>query len=624
MRALGALRALLRVELRAARRNARRSWLVIGLVTLSVAAMCGGGALFKTASVTTDEMCANWLGAAALGVRTYDALEPNAFAALVPPEARFTGYTRAEATAAFGSKTTELELWGFERGALNGDGLARGLLRLVDGRAPSGVDECALSPSAARELGVALGERLQLEGKPHTVVGLAVRPEELESALAWTELAPGSGTRLWLVDTQSEHPALDADAWFEAGHRTWSRELYVADPPVGHGEEFSERDIFEELVTFVLGGFAFFEAALVMAATFAVGVRRRQREIGLVSANGATVLDVLRALCLGAGALASVGVVLGTALGLGVAFAVAPWLDAWNGRWNGPLEISLPHIVAAALLGPASALAATLLPALGAARLPVSVALSGRRPALVATRAWLALGLVLITLGSVWLVLGVRADDATAAASVLGASIACVLGLGACSPWILAALARRAGALPLAWRLAARDAGRFGARNGPVVTAVLAALALSVLLASLAGSVDGFVAEQNEPVSVGPELGLVHLGLALSLVTSLLVVLLATALADVESEADARVLDAVGADPRTQRNLAGARAAYLALLGALLSAPAGLVPSWGLVKFADARLEFHTPWPQLLVCALGLPLLAFCAAWLTAARRSTN
>lgn len=612
MRAVGALRALLRVELRAARRNARRSWLVIGLVALSVAAMCGGGALFKTASVTTDEICANWLGAAALGVQTYDALEPNAFAALVQPEARFTGYTRAEATVAFGSKTTELELWGFERGALNGDGLARGMLRLVDGRAPSGVDECALSPSAARELGVALGERLQLEGKPHTVVGLAVRPEELESALAWTELAPGSGTRLWLVDTQPERATQLAEALFSSGHMVVRR------------EELGQPDGFALLVTFVLAGFALFEAALVMAATFAVGVRRRQREIGLVSANGATVLDVLRALCLGAGALASVGVVLGTALGLGVAFAVAPWLDAWNGRWNGPLEISLAHIVAAAFLGPASALAATLLPALGAARLPVSVALSGRRPTLVATRAWLVLGAVLITLGSVWLVLGVRADDATAAVSVLGASIACVLGLGACSPWLLAALARHAGALPLAWRLAARDAGRFGARNGPVVTAVLAALALSVLLASLAGSVDGLVAEQNEPVSVGPELGLVHLGLALSLVTSLIVVLLATALADVESAADARVLAAVGADPRTQRNLAGARAAYLALLGALLSAPAGLVPSWGLVKFADARLEFHTPWPQLLVCALGLPLLAFCGAWLTAARRSTN
>lgn len=619
MRALGALRALLRVELRAARRNARRSWLVIGLVTLSVAAMCGGGALFKTASVTTDEMCANWLGAAALGVQTYDALEPNAFAALVPPEARFTGYTIAGATAVAGSTTIQLASWGFERGALEGDGLAQGMLRLVDGRAPSGVDECALSPSAAQRLAVALDARIELAGQPRTVVGLAVRPEELEGALAWIELAPGSGTSLWLVDAPTEPAAQIPDALFAAGS-------------VSRREKFGWRDTsedvvtfgFEDLVIFVLGGFAFFEAALVMAATFAVGVRRRQREIGLVNANGATVLDVLRALCLGAGALAIVGVVLGTALGLGVAFAVAPWLDAWNGRWNGPLEISLPHIVAAALLGPASALAATLLPALGAARLPVSVALSGRRPALVATRAWLVLGAVLITLGSVWLVLGVRDDDATAAVSVLGASIACVLGLGACSPWLLAALARHAGALPLAWRLAARDAGRFGARNGPVVTAVLAALALSVLLASLAGSVDGFVAEQNEPVSVGPELGLVHLGLALSLVTSLLVVLLATALAEVESAADARVLDAVGADPRTQRNLAGARAAYLALLGALLSAPAGLVPSWGLVKFADARLEFHTPWPQLLVCALGLPLLAFYAAWLTAARRSTN
>ncbi len=98
--------------------------------------------------------------------------------------------------------------------------------------------------------------------------------------------------------------------------------------------------------------------------------------------------------------------------------------------------------------------------------------------------------------------------------------------------------------------------------------------------------------------------------------TSLIVVFLATALAGAESAADARVLDAVGAPPREQRKLSGARAAYLALLGAVLAAPAGLAPSWGLVEFADARLSFHAPWPQIAVCVIVLPLLAFLGAWL--------
>ena len=612
MRASTALRALLRVELRSARRHAARSWLVVALTALCVAAMCGGGALFVTTRATPDELRASVLGAADLRIETYDALELDEFETALPAGSRCTAFAQRASTARSTNGATQLECWSFEPGALEPGGLARGMLRLVEGRAPESQDECALSPLVAQTLALELGARVELDGRTRSLVGLAVRPEELERAVAWVVLAPEQASKLWLVDAAPTDVAPLADALFAAGQRVIRR------------EDLGQRDEFETLVTFVLGGFAFFEATLVIAATFAVGLRRRQREIGLVGADGATVGDLVRALCVSTAWLASLGVVLGLLLGLGAASVLSPWLDGLNGRWNGALELSLAHIVAGALLGPASALAATLVPAFGAARLPISVALSGRRPTHRAARGWLLVGLALLAIGAALLILGTRADDATAAVAVLGGSIAGALGLGACSPWLLSALARLAAPLPLAWRLAARDAGRFGTRNGPAVTAVLAALSVCVLLASLAGSVDALVAAQSQPVSVGPERALIDLALVGSLLTSLIVVFLATALARAESEADERILEAVGAAPRDQRRLSGARAAYLAFLGAALAAPAGLAPSWGLIEFADARLSFHTPWPQLAACVLVFPSLAFLGAWLSSARCTTN
>jgi putative ABC transport system permease protein len=607
VRRLRALRALLRVELRDALRNRARSWLVVSLVALGMAAMVGGGALFRTARATPHERCASVLGEAALRVHTYDALTRGEFERLIPAGARVAAFSEREAVLRAGSRQASSALWSFEPDALDAGGLAHGMLRVLEGRAPRDAGEIALSRRALEELGVERGAAVELDGRSHAIVGVVALPEQLASSIALVAFAPEQKTRQWLVHAPPERQELLGDELHAAGHGVQRR------------SELGQGDGFEQLVTFVLGGFAFFEVALVIGAIFAVGLRRRQREIGLVGANGATAGDIVGALWLATLTLAALGVLLGTLAGAGSAFALGPWLDEWNGRWNGAVELSAAHIAGGAALGIASALLATVLPAIAAARLPIVVALSGRRPVATASRTWLALGVALLSAGGLWMALGLRAGESAAAASVLGGSIAGVLGLGACSPWLLGVLSRGAGPLPFAWRLAARDAARFRARNGPVVTAVLAALSVSIALASLAGSVDELVAAQAREVSAGADRELVGIAIALSALTGLIVVLIATALATTESSADARVLDAVGATPNVLRTVAGARAGYLALLGALLAAPAGLLPSWGLVELADAKLAFHTPWRVLAAFALGFPVLAFLGAWLGAA-----
>ncbi len=121
-----------------------------------------------------------------------------------------------------------------------------------------------------------------------------------------------------------------------------------------------------------------------------------------------------------------------------------------------------------------------------------------------------------------------------------------------------------------------------------------------------------------------PERVFFQVVLLISIVTGLIVIFVATALTSVESAADARVLHSVGAAPALMRGHLAAHAGYLALLGCLLSVPAGLIPALGLVPLANFPLELAMPWAEVLVCVLGLPAAAYGGTWLFArlSRRS--
>lgn len=833
MSGLPGLRALLRVELRDARRHARRTALVVALIAVPVAAMAGGSALFRITQRTSDEHCAASMGRAAMRVEcetpaSFDDLRDELSA--TAEHARGASLARWTQTVIGGGRKLAVRSIAGLDATFDDDGLGAGMLRIVDGRSPRGSEEVALSPVLARALDVRVGGDVELERGRARVSGLVVDPEELDAPLLLGSRGAREGERalVWLVDVPSRDVESAAARLRAAGRRVTTR------------AQADVRDELETAVVFVAGGFALFVAALVASAAFAVGLRRRQREIGLLGASGASVTALRASILLSNAASASGGALLGAATGLALAAALHPFLDGWNQRWNGPFEVPVAEVAAAVLLGVLAALAASVLPAIGATRLPIRVALGGRRPVAEGTRTWLVLGVASIACGIAAVVVGAGTQGIAASVTMLGGSALAVLGLGATSPWILGALARRAAPLPLAWRLAVRDAGRFRARNGPVVTAVLAGMSASVMLASLAGSVaalfgtrapawradqmriEGLEAERvagalaREPgvaavapvpvararsaavlarcvvgddaraatstdarargasratldvggldllrafdadaaaaslragrvvvladadearellaaddaaragldrsaagngasaralvevvtslgvplarrdadvfvaserglatrffvaeetareleLDVGapdgassvpwvarydtpvddvrleraraiaathlattvdtatrhdaPELGLVRVALALCLAAGLVVVLVATALSSAESAADARVLHTVGAPPAVLPRLEAARAAYLAGLGGVLAVPAGLLPAYGLVRFAHVDLAFAVPWPEIALVVLGLPALAFGSAWTLATLR---
>ncbi len=242
----------------------------------------------------------------------------------------------------------------------------------------------------------------------------------------------------------------------------------------------------------VLGALALVEAALVASAAFAVGIRRRQRELGLLGAAGATPRQ-LAASVLAEGLTAGVvAVVIGLGLGVGAAWLIGTRLDDLTGQRAGTVALDPLILVVAGAIGLIAALIAAALPAWSAARWPILVALSGRRPPSAPARRLLVLGgvLVLLAIGCtvVGPILAASGSGLMPVVILAVGAVAGVLGFGAASPWLLERLEGPARRLSLAPRVAIRDTARARTRNGPIVTAVMASVAAVIALASILAS----------------------------------------------------------------------------------------------------------------------------------------
>ncbi|MDH6118532.1 putative ABC transport system permease protein [Kitasatospora sp. GAS204A] len=101
---------------------------------------------------------------------------------------------------------------------------------------------------------------------------------------------------------------------------------------------------------------------------------------------------------------------------------------------------------------------------------------------------------------------------------------------------------------------------------------------------------------------------------------------IATGLAAADSRPDQATLTAVGAPPRTRRVLSGLQCGTIALLGAALGTLCGYVPAVALRKAHEMALHIPhepiiTPWSQLLLILVALPLLAALVASATTRSR---
>ncbi len=241
------------------------------------------------------------------------------------------------------------------------------------------------------------------------------------------------------------------------------------------------------LVGTLVTAFAGTIAAMVAACAFAVGVRRRLRQIGMLGAVGATPRQVRRLLRREGLVIGVGGALLGGPLGVALAVAGQPVLERFLDR---DVVLTLPAlaVVPPVVLGALASLAAAFWPARTASRVPVVAALAGRVPAGRIPR-WLPPASVLLTVAGLAIFANVlRSPDGGAlqVLQIFAAALICTLGAAGLGLPLLALGGRLADRLPLLGRLAVRDAARQRTRSGAAIAALVPVLAMPVVVAIMA------------------------------------------------------------------------------------------------------------------------------------------
>jgi putative ABC transport system permease protein len=249
-----------------------------------------------------------------------------------------------------------------------------------------------------------------------------------------------------------------------------------ADFGYGPGEE-------EVAIYLLIVIMALLEVVLLAGPSFAVGARRMQGQLAIVSANGGTPRQTRRAvMAMGAvvGALASA---LGVLIGVPLGWALSPVLQHWSTEWFGPLDVPWLHLVGIAGFGFISALLAAIVPAWIASRQDVVQVLAGRRGDRKPTPASPILGVILIGIGLALTANGVKGPSSGMGETWIGfGAVFAVLGTVLLVPVFLAVVGKFASRATLPIRYAVRDAARHRTRTVPAIGAALASVAGVVAL----------------------------------------------------------------------------------------------------------------------------------------------
>jgi putative ABC transport system permease protein len=410
-------RAALRIAWREARRSRGRSALVIALILVPVAALSFAAVVHDSTTPTPDEHASRHMGAAeavvswphrgpviqeptrdfAIPVGNAEGQEPSEdrLKALLPG----AGLIPVERSGVNIRTTAGVGRAGVRMLDLNNP-LTKGLITLLEGRAPLDDTEITLSRKAVQRTGVSLNGTLTTEdGREFTVVGVIEEPDRLDN----TTLVALPGTfdqadRSWLVTTPIGWAKVKE--LNEVGIAVLSRTV-LHNPPSAADRypQFTDSKEISADVLVLIAGLAVLEMSLLAGSALAVGARRRKRELALVSAVGGAPAHVRRIVLADGVVMGSLAAVGGVLLGALAAVAARPLVE-WLLAERFAAQRFYPSALAAlALLAVITGVLAALVPAWISSRQDVVTALAGRRGITRSRRRWLVLGLTLVTAG---------------------------------------------------------------------------------------------------------------------------------------------------------------------------------------------------------------------------------
>ncbi|TDB80079.1 FtsX-like permease family protein [Micromonospora sp. KC721] len=500
---VGSWRAALRIARREARRARRRTALVLAMIALPVLALTFAAVSYDMSELTHAERVGQRIGNADAELRwtvdnpiVQDIWGDEAFDAGGERRER-TRPARAEEVLALlppGSRVASVEWTQFEARVGDQlesysarildltDPLARSTVRLRAGRVPAAATEIAVTAPALRGLGVPLGDQVVLAdgSRWYTVVGVVEFPDELREVIA---VHPGGvpagelGPSLWLADLPGPVDAALVRRLNARGVTVTTRGPAPGTTEIGadDGLPLSVHDAEEAGSAVLVVGLGLLEVVLLVGPAFAVGVRRRRRDLALVAVAGGDAVHLRRIVLADGVVLGFAGAAAGLLLGVAAAFAAQPLLEEnVYGHRSGGYRVFPTALAAIAAVAVLAGVLAALVPAWTAARQDVVAGLAGRRTVPPHRRRWPLLGLALTAVGTGTAALGAQHSSALV---VLTGIVLGELGLVFTTPTLVAWLARAGPALPLAPRIALRDASRNRSSTAPAVSAIMAAVA---------------------------------------------------------------------------------------------------------------------------------------------------
>ena len=471
-----ARRAVIRWAVRLFRREWRQQLLVLGLLTVAVAATIWG------ASVVTNVGLRNPSGATfgtAAAQVTLPGTDPHLAADIAAIQGRWGPADLIENQDIATGTTQPVQLR-----AENPPGRYNAqLLSLVSGTYPAGPGQVALTRQVASLYGAHVGGTWPAAGLTWRVTGIVQDPSNLADEFAL--VAPG----------QVPHPSqvimlLGSSPAVQQAISNGSGTL----PGLPAAATFTFPSAFMSglpsativLVVEVLG---LVFIGLVSVAGFSVMAQRRLRALGMLSAIGATERN-LRLVMIAGGVAVGVAASLGGAvLGLAAWFAYVPTLQQVTGHVVDAANLPWWAFALGVALAVATSVMASRRPAKTIARVPVVTALSGRPAPPKPVRRSALPGVVVFAAGVACLaftgglagVAGQGHAGQGRALLLLAGLPATIVGIALLAPLCIGVLAAGASPrLPVAIRIALRDLARYRARSG----AALAAVTFAVFLAT--------------------------------------------------------------------------------------------------------------------------------------------
>ena len=461
---IAARRAVLRWALRLYRREWRQQALVLALLTVSVAAAVG----LATAAYNTAGVAGNATFGTANHRYTLEDPDLSTLAAGVAAvDARFGPVD----VVARWSRPIPGSVETVEVRAQDPDGPhSRPLLAVHDGRYPTSPSEVALTDGLAELLQADVGATVRIDGRARTVVGVVENPSDLGEEFALVDPADLGATESVTILVGGTGSFDEVAALRELGER----HLPNGDITSRQGEEHAA----SSAAVAVLGAstIAMVLVSLIAAAGFVAIAQRRQRQLGMLGAIGATERHLRLVVVTSGAAIGVTGALVGVGLGLAGWSAAAARLEASVGHRIDSSNIPWWVVALVALVAVVTSTMAAWWPARAVSRLPITGALSGRPAAPAPAHRSASLSLLLLVVGVTSLVLADQRNPLL----VIAGTVATVAAVLLVSPLALSALSAAAGPFPVVIRVAMRDLARHQARAGMALSAIALALGIQV------------------------------------------------------------------------------------------------------------------------------------------------